>query len=334
MMQFHFLRLILLALVFFIGFSASLLADERTRQALIIGNSKYQKVKRLKNPVNDAMLMNEALREVGFQTTLVTDSSRREMKEAMHEFAKNLNSNSIGLFYYAGHGLEVNGRNYLVPVDASIGSEADVEYETVDAGRMLSIFNSNNNGLNLMILDACRDNPFTDSQSAWRNLDRKGLAAMRPATGSLVIYAAEPGKQASDNRSGHNSLFTKSLVESIRQPGLKIEDVYKKTAITVREGSGSEQTPYLEGAILGDFIFTPPVLDESQEPSGLHESREPADLDELREPPEGCQKKDEVALWKEAKSLNNRAGYECYLSIFPNGTYQEIADMKLTRIGN
>jgi len=230
-------------------------AAERVRKALIVGNAEYSGIPKLKNSVNDAVLIDETLRARGFETTLLTNATKRQMTEAAQEFAKGLDSNSVGLFYFAGHGLEVNGRNYLVPVDASIESEADIEFESVDAGRILSIFKIANNGLNLMILDACRNNPFIEGDSR-SVLLKSGLAAMRPATGSLVLYATEPGNVASDNVHGKNGLFTKSLVESIKQPGLKIEDVFKRTAINVRKESANTQTPYIEGVILGDFVFT------------------------------------------------------------------------------
>jgi len=248
-------RIISFALVLLFSVSGNLQAEgDRVRQALIIGNADYQGIPELQNSVNDALLMDKTLKARGFETTLVTNTTKRQMREAIQQFAKRLDRDSVGLFYFAGHGLEVKGRNYLVPVDASIESAADVEYEAVDAGRILSIFKMANNGLNLMILDACRDDPFTKHST--RSIERSGLAPMRPATGSLVLYATEPGSVASDNVGEHNGLFTKSLVESIKQPGLKIEDVFKKTAIKVREESASKQTPYLEGVILGDFIFT------------------------------------------------------------------------------
>jgi hypothetical protein len=249
---------VLAALVVVITLSFNLgtsFADERERKALIVGNANYTGIPELKNSINDAVLMERVLSDRGFETTLLKNATKRQMKEAIQKFAKTLDQDSVGLFYFAGHGLEVNGRNYLVPVDASISSEADVEYETVDAGRLLSIFEIANNGLNLMILDACRDNPFSTG-SGWRNIERSGLAPMRPATGSLVMYATEPGKVASDNPHGENGLFTKNLVDTMKQPGLKIEEVFKKTAIKVRQESSKKQTPYIEGVILGDFVFT------------------------------------------------------------------------------
>jgi len=255
-MDFSFLKYFVVVAVCSIVAPSSLLSAERSRQALIIGNAAYQidGVPELKNAVNDAVLMDKTLRDIGFQTTLLTNTTKQQMKQAIGKFAQRLDTDSVGLFYYAGHGVEVNGRNYLVPIDAGFTHESQVEHDAVDASRVLSAFKSANNGLNLMILDACRNDPFIQSSS--RSIERGGLAAMRPASGSLVLYATEPGDVASDNPHGQNGLFTKNLVESIKQPGLKIEDVYKRTAINVRDESGKKQTPYLEGSILGDFIFT------------------------------------------------------------------------------
>jgi formylglycine-generating enzyme required for sulfatase activity len=226
----------------------------QNRTALVIGNSDYA-VQPLKNPVNDARLMAETLTRQGFDVTTRINVNRRGMKEAIQSFIAKLDNNSVGLFYFAGHGLEVQGRNYLVPINASIASEADVEFEAIDAGRVLSGFEVANNGLNMLILDACRNNPYS---RGFRSGNSRGLQPMRPASGSLVLYATEPGEVADDGVGADNGLFTAKLVQAINTPGLKIEDVFKQTAIEVHQQSGKQQTPYLEGVILGDFYFTQP----------------------------------------------------------------------------
>jgi hypothetical protein len=242
-------------LLFFILLSVfSIAHSAQTRTALVIGNAAYAD-QPLKNPVNDARLMADTLKRQGFEVTTRLNANRRDMKEAIQSFIARLDKNSIGLFYFAGHGLEVKGRNYLVPVNASIASEADVEFEAIDAGRVLGGFEVANNGLNMLILDACRNNPYS---RGFRGGDSRGLQPMRPASGSLVLYATEPGQVADDGAGAKNGLFTANLVKAINTPGLKIEDVFKHTAIEVHHQSGKQQTPYIEGVILGDFYFSLP----------------------------------------------------------------------------
>lgn len=205
-------------------------AKER-RIALVIGNSAYN-FSPLRNPVNDAKGMAIALKKLGFSVTLKTDADQRSMKESIRLFGKKLRSGGVGLFYFAGHGLQVKGRNYLIPVGAKIESESDVEYEAVDAGRVLGKMEDAGNGLNIIILDACRNNPFGRS---FRSAE-KGLAKMDAPTGSILAYATAPGSVASDGP-GKNGSYTSSLLKQMMTPGLKIEDVFKQVRIDVLKES-------------------------------------------------------------------------------------------------
>ncbi|MBI1765652.1 MAG: caspase family protein [Acidobacteria bacterium] len=225
-------------------------ADKRF--ALLIGNSAYETVP-LKNPVNDARAMAEVLAECGFQVTMLENADKRRMEEAIRAFGAKLDAKSVGLFYFAGHGIQVNGTNYLVPLGVRIEKEADVEYETVDAGRVLSEFANARNALSILILDACRDNPFA---AATRSLTR-GLAVVKlpkEANGTLVAYATSPGNVARDG-TGQNGLYTEELLRNLRKPGLKIEDVFKLTRIGVKERSNGSQVPWENSSIDGDFFF-------------------------------------------------------------------------------
>ena len=225
-------------------------ADKRF--ALLIGNSAYETLP-LKNPVNDARAMGEALAECGFQVTLLENANKRRMEEAIRAFGAKLDAKSVGLFYFAGHGIQVNGTNYLVPLGVRIEKEADVEYETVDAGRILSEFANARNALSIVILDACRDNPFA---AATRSLTR-GLAVVKlpkEANGTLVAYATSPGNVARDG-TGKNGLYTEELLRNLRTPGLKLEDVFKLTRIGVKERSQGAQVPWENSSIDGDFYF-------------------------------------------------------------------------------
>lgn len=220
------------------------------RAALVIGNGRYG-AERLKNPVYDATDIASKLESRGFSVTRLLDADQRQMEEAVEQLAAQLDRpGAVGLFYFAGHGVETNGRNYLIPVRADIESAADLKYRAVDAGWVLDQMSSHNKRLNLIVLDACRNNPF---RSLSRSIGR-GLARMSPASGSLILYATEPGSLASDG-DGRNGTFTKHFLDALDVPGLSAEEVFKRTAKGVNQETGGEQVPWMEGIILGDFYF-------------------------------------------------------------------------------
>lgn len=223
---------------------------QETRIALVIGNSDY-KSSPLKNPVNDATDMADILKKLGFSVTLNTNANQRTMERAIRDFGKNLRGGGVGLFYYAGHGLQVHGSNYLIPIGAEIESEGDVKYEAVDAGLVLAKMEDAGNDLNIIILDACRDNPFARSFRS----NEKGLAKMDAPTGSILAYATAPGSVAADGTGG-NGLYTSKLLEHMNTPGLKIEEVFKRVRIDVVDESGNRQTPWESSSLMGDFYFT------------------------------------------------------------------------------
>lgn len=230
---------------------ATAAATEPPKIALVIGNANYASITSLANPVNDATDMAARLKALGFKVRVLKDATQRTMEQGIREFVRDLyQPDAVGLFFFAGHGLELGGRNYLIPVDAEIKMEADVKYETVDAGRVLDGMKGAGNNLNLVMLDACRNNPY---RGFFRS-GNQGLAPMHPAAGSLVLYATEPGKQAQDG-TGRNGVFTKRLLEAMSAEGLKVEDVFKKTAAAVRQDTGGDQTPWWEGVIIGNFYF-------------------------------------------------------------------------------
>ena len=191
--------LLLCAALLFSLAAAPAMAAGRT--ALVIGNSAYPTAP-LKNPVNDATDMAAALKRLGFDVTLLTDATMRQMEEAVRAFGLKLRGGGIGLFYFAGHGVQVAGENYLVPVNAAIQSEGDVKYGSLNAGLVLAKMEDAGNGPNVVILDACRNNPFARS---FRSAEA-GLARMDAPTGSLIAYATAPGHVASDGE-GRNGVW-------------------------------------------------------------------------------------------------------------------------------
>ncbi len=235
--------------------SVSEIKAER-RLALVIGNSAY-KTSPLRNPLNDARDVAQALRECGFEVTQLENLTRREMEEHIRAFGKRLTRDSAALFYYSGHGLQVKGINYLVPIDARIEKEQDVEFEAVDLGRVMGELEAAGSRLNIIILDACRDNPFARS---FRSLQR-GLAVVNAPSGSVIAYSTAPGAVADDG-DARNGRYTEELLKYIREPGLKLEDVLKRVRIAVREKSQGRQIPWETSSIDGDFYFVRPVKEK------------------------------------------------------------------------
>ena len=224
------------------------------RHALVIGNSAYSDAP-LSNPVNDAREISRALKESGFSVTVLENTDFKTMLGAIRAFGDQLKKGGVGLFYYAGHGMQIRGRNYLIPVGSNIEREDEVAYSAVDAQAVLDKMDAASNGTNIMILDACRNNPFIRST---RN-GQQGLAQMDAPVGTLVAFATSPGAVASDG-AGQNGLYTLHLLQAIRQPGAKLEDVFKQVRSAVRRDSKGKQVPWEVTSLEGDFYFNPPVV--------------------------------------------------------------------------
>ncbi len=228
-------------------------AAAEQRVALVIGNSAYEDTP-LANPVNDARLMAETLRGLGFEVIERTDADQKEMKLAIFELGDRLEAagkDAVGLFYYAGHGVQVDGQNYLIPLNAQTKRERHVAIEAVGASWVLGQMEFAGNRVNFVILDACRNNPLT---RGFRS-QLRGLAKMNAPTGSLVAYSTGPGDVAVDGE-GVNSPYTLALSQVMQRPGLPAEKVFKLVRDAVREETKGEQTPWEESSMTGaDFYF-------------------------------------------------------------------------------
>ncbi len=223
------------------------------KAALIIGNSAYAEAP-LRNPANDAEDMSAALEKLGFQVELLKDSNRREMRAAARRFGDALRSGGVGLFYFAGHGIQLKGKNYLVPLKADIRDEFDVEDEALHIGMVLSAMERASNRLNIVILDACRNNPYARS---FRSSSR-GLAMMDAPRGTLIAYSTAPGQVAADG-AGRNSPYTGTLLPALQLEGLEVEKVFKRVRIKVIEETARRQVPWESSSLTGDFYFIPPA---------------------------------------------------------------------------
>lgn len=225
----------------------ALMLDRRV--ALVIGNAKYRKGALL-NPVNDARLISAELRKANFQVIAVEDADMATMNRAIDEFGRAIKKDGVALVFYAGHGMQVKGENYLIPTDADLKGENDIAYKAVNLGYILAKLDDSKSRVNIVILDACRDNPFARS---WRS-GKGGLASIDAPSGTVIAFATAPGKTASDGE-GANGLFTSQFAKQIRIPNQKIEDVLKGTRKAVATLSHNEQVPWDSSSLTGDFYF-------------------------------------------------------------------------------
>lgn len=248
------LKLANLATAFLIGLLSLAQAQgaREARTALVIGNAGYSSSPLL-NPVNDARDVAGALRAAGFEVAVESDADQGRMEAAIRAFGAALKARGgVGLFYFSGHGIQLSGENYMVPVGENIVSERDVKARAINAGEVLDAMAAANNGLNIFILDACRNNPFA---SATRSAVR-GLARIESNAGLFVSFATSPGAVALDGE-GRNSPYTKHLVTSIGTADLSLEETFKRTLKGVHQETSGQQTPWISSSFFGDFVFRP-----------------------------------------------------------------------------
>jgi hypothetical protein len=293
------------AILIFIGLPAGH-AQAENRVALVIGNGAYASAP-LTNPVHDAQDMATALGRAGFDVIHRENVDRSAMRAAIREFGRKIRQGGVGLFYFAGHGVQVDGANYLVPLGSNIEEEFEVADEAVDADSILRAMGNADNQLNIIILDACRNNPFARS---FRSANR-GLARMSAPTGSLVSYATAPGSVAADG-DGRNGVYTKHLLDAMQQPGRTLEQVFKQVRINVDRDTAGKQVPWEESSLTGDFYFTPG--------SGVVASAAP-----IATPVVSSQFSSESRYWATVADSQDPAEYDAYLQRYPNGEYADIA---------
>ena len=226
-------------------------SGKQNRLALIFGNSNYA-ASPLRNPVNDANAIAKKLKALGFEVILYTNGTQVEMKKAIRSFGEKLAANKgVGLFFYAGHGMQVNGDNYLIPVDARIEKEQDVELEAVNLKRLLGEMDYAGNSMNIIVLDACRNNPFARS---FRSGGNNGLASTNAPFGTFIAYATAPGSVAADG-TGNNGLYTQEFLKALDKKGQTIENVFKEVRRNVYKISSGKQVPWDNSSIFNDFYF-------------------------------------------------------------------------------
>ena len=273
--------------------------------ALVIGNGAYR-VGALPNPANDARAVADQLRRAGFTVTLKLDTDRRQLQEAIREYVEQLTrTRTTGVFYYAGHGVQLNWRNFLVPVDAHVRSTAEIQSKAVDLGVLIDGLGRARNAANIVILDACRNNPFGHDF----RIDDKGLSQLDAPPGTLLAYATAPGNTAADGEGSHG-LYTDQLLREMIVPGAAVEDVFKRVRLAVRRASQGGQIPWESTSLESDFTFVP-----------------------------GKQKRDtarefeaDLAAWMELGQAEAPEKLESFIRQRPGGKFAELAQFRLDQL--
>jgi formylglycine-generating enzyme required for sulfatase activity len=311
----RFLAVVLGAVLLVIATATNARSEQRV--ALVIGNGTYVNAGTLKNPPNDAKAMAAMLRRAGFDVIERENATRRGMIEALRSFSEKLSPGGIGLFFYAGHGIQARGANYLIPIDAALAAEDDLRYETTDLQDVLNRLDDAKVRLSLIILDACRDNPFVRS---FRSTTR-GLAQVDAPRGTLIAYATAPGKEAADG-DGANGVYTAELLKAMSEPGVKLQDVFEHVIDSVERKTANAQTPWISSSFRGDFYFFGPTTVTVMQPATQVPSMPPAFDD----------RQVEVTFWNTIKDSKNGDDFAEYLKQYPTGSFAGLARNRINEL--
>ena len=277
------------------------------RVALVVGNAAYRDSP-LKNPVNDARAMRDKLKSLGFAVVYFENLQTRQIGGALREFRNLVRPGSVALFFYAGHGLQVRGENFLPTVDAELSSEEDVPNQSLNLARVLNAMEDSKAAVNLVLLDACRNNPYA------RNFRSSptGLARVQAPSGTLIHYATRPGSVAEDGGGSHGT-YTEALLAQIDEKGVPIETALKRVTVRVRDATKGKQEPWMEGSLTGDFYF---IVNGGSPQITVQQAPATAD----------------AAAWQAADSTGTAVAYQAYLGEYPSGLYAAAARIKLATL--
>jgi len=292
------------------------------RVALVIGNNQYENVPNLQKAVNDAHALGQTLKDLDFELITAENIGRREMNQKLQEFAAKLGRGDEALFFFAGHGVQIDGQNFLLPTDipnASPDQEAFLRYEAVGVYQVLDIIRGRGSRVAILVLDACRNNPFR--RVGTRTLGgTRGLASMTAPEGTFIMYSAGAGQEAldtlGDDDPNPNSIFTRSLIPFLKSPGLKLTETARRVRREVQKlaaAASHEQRPAYYDEVTGDFFFTP--------------NREEAPTPRLST----SNSQDEI-LWAAVRDSDRISDFEFYLSRFPKGRYSAVAELKVEQL--
>ncbi len=265
------------------------------RLALVIGNNAYAGTP-LQNSVRDAQAVKASLEATGFTVRMELNTPQQKLEESIDAFVAGIRAGDVALFYYSGHGMQLDGENYLIPVDFKAGQEADVPYRAYSAGRVLEKLQASPASLNIVVLDACRDNPFRAQRGG-----TKGLAAMNTGKGSFVAFATSPGATASDNPSESNGLFTKYFLEALAEPGLQLGQAFDLVRERVYTASSGKQLPWTASSVIGGFVFRDAAVERARLEQELQDLERQTGEAEKRQAEQERQEKEQQAAAVRAK---------------------------------
>jgi hypothetical protein len=291
------------------------LATGAERVALLIGNNKYAAAP-LRNAVNDAKDLGEALKELGFKVIVREDATRKDMIDAIREFGTALEGANTAMFFYAGHAMQFKDRNYLIPIDAAMGSEEDITFFSVEIGQIFDRMDRARTRFNFIVLDACRDNPFASSFK----VSSVGLAQMSSPSGTLIAYATAPGSVAQDGFD-RNGVYTKHILANIKVPEVPVEIMFKRVREAVERETRKLQTPWDSSSLKGDFVFNsagraavPAASSTTQSAGG---------------PSADITLQIEREFWISVRESNRADDIQAYLEKYPNGNFASLARNRL-----
>ncbi|MES2196150.1 MAG: caspase family protein [Pseudomonadota bacterium] len=306
---------ILLSMVCTLITASAAFADKRV--AFVVGNGAYKNVAALPNPAVDARSMAKVLRNVGFDVVEGANLTRDKMTERLLEFGKKAEGADVALFFYAGHGIAINGINYLLPVDADLKSEMDVKLGSAINVDVTLEQTMSDAKVKLVFLDACRDNPFAArirSAKATRSANvQTGLAEMKSGEGTLIAFATGPGQTALDGEQGTNSPFTRALIANIASPGVEIQQAMTRVRAQVNEETSKSQLPWGHTNLIGSVYLNPAAAGAAAEAPNTPVAAS------------GPVSEVELEFWRSVKDSNKPEELNAYLTNYPGGTFKSIA---------
>ena len=316
--SFLFRLLAMVNLIFYAQCLPSHADSSEKRVALVIGNSAYQNTPALPNPRNDAIEIGKVLQRLGYDVDVQVDLTKQHMDKVLRQFGDRLEGAQVAVFYYAGHGIQVSGTNYLIPIDASLRKEKDLYFEVSELNLVLQQMEGAQR-VNLVFLDACRDNPLSkklaEGMVAGRStLIGRGLAPMKASDGTLISYATKDGEVASDGK-GKHSPYSQAILNHIEAP-MEISQMLRKVREDVKKLTDNRQTPWEYGSLTGDFYFTGPVKVEISSESTKSDSKS----------------KMEALYWQSIMNDTDPAVFEAYIKKYPDGEFSDLARIKISRL--
>ena len=323
------LLLPLLAAAILFASAASATTGAQRRVALVIGNSAYQFAPHLPNPTNDAEAMAASLQKLGFEVTKGIDLDRTETELIIREFSKSLPGADVALLFYAGHGIQYEGNNYLIPVDAQLNDETDLNFEGTQLKLIIGMMEREPR-VNLVFLDACRDNPFSQQLARSMGSTRstsigRGLAVIEAPAGSLVVYATDPDQVALDGDGSH-SPFTAALLAHIDTPGQSVSDMMIEVRNDVLSATQNKQRPHEDNTLTSKFYFAPTV-EVADATTGPAPSSGTTAAAPVVQPVDK-----EVVFWQSIQNSNSPAQFQAYLDQYPNGTFAALARARIEEL--